>query len=72
MNWARANATQSALAAAEKRFEGVCDTDGEVDEDEVDAAYERMMRAASEADEALDAIKYACSDWTLVVSRVLR
>jgi len=56
MNWDRANDAQSALTATELHFLAVCDTAGELDEEEVKAAYAAMAQASWEADEALEAI----------------
>jgi hypothetical protein len=72
MNWSRANATQEALAEAEAYFVEICDTDGEVDEADVDAAYTAMQRASADADEALSAIRAGVPDWRTVVADVLR
>lgn len=54
--WGRANSTQQALAKAEAEFEKICNTDGEVSEEEVEIAYSRLAQAAAEADEAFNEI----------------
>jgi len=68
----RANVTQANLAEAEQDFLDVCNTDGEVDEEQVEAAYAKMAQAAYAADEALSAIRDGVQDWAPVVARVLR
>lgn len=72
MNWHVANATQTALAEAERSFMDVCNTDEEVDDARVEAAYARMAQAAAAADEALNTIKGGVDDWAPVVASVLR
>lgn len=70
--WSRANASQVALAEAEQHFMAICDEDGEVDDDDVETAYAAMAHAAAEADETLNAIKEGVSNWSHVVTVVLR
>lgn len=72
MLWARANATQEALAAAETHFLDVCDSEDEIDPDTLEEAEEAMQRAAAEADEAFDEIKACRADWAASFARVLR
>lgn len=72
MDWRRANETQTALAQAEEYFVSVCDTEDEVDEDELAAAEAEMQRACAEADDALNAIRLDTDDWASAIAVVLR
>jgi hypothetical protein len=60
---------QTALTEAEQHFLSLCDTDEELSEEEVDAAYAAMSQAAGRADNAFNAIKDASfPDWSGVVA----
>jgi hypothetical protein len=64
-----ANQAQAALTEAEQHFLSLCDTDGELNEEDVDAAYDEMAAAAERADQVFNAIKTASSsDWPSTVA----
>lgn len=53
----QANQAQIALVEAEQNFLHLCDSDGEIKREDIEAAYMAMSQAASQADEAFNAMR---------------